>query len=110
MFQKKTQMENNIIPDPIILSQFSLQDWETAIDNSINTAFEKHFKDFISPPPQAEKFLTRKETADKLNVSLPTLNEYTKKGIINGYRFGVRVLYKLSEIEAALTQMNYGHV
>ena len=56
---------------------------------------------------QAENYLTRKETAGKLNVSLPTLNEYTKRRLITGYRFGVRVLYKQSEIEAALTKMNF---
>ena len=58
--------------------------------------------------PQPEKYLTRKETAVILSVSLPTLNEYTKRNLITGYRFGVRVLYKQSEIEAALTKMQYG--
>ena len=107
MCLKQTQMENNIIPTPIILSQFSLQDWKTAIDSSVNTAFEKHFKDFISPAPQ-EKYLTRKETAALLNISLPTLGEYAKRNLIKSYRFGVRVLFKRSEIEAALTKINYG--
>ena len=51
---------------------------------------------------------TRKETAAKLNVSLPTLNEYTKRGLIEGYRFGVRVMYTQRDIDAALTKMNYG--
>lgn len=59
-------------------------------------------------PPNAEKYLTRKETAEQLNVSLPTLNTYTQKNLITGYRFGVRVMYKQSDIEAALTKMNYG--
>lgn len=58
--------------------------------------------------PTPETYRTRKETADKLNVSLPTLNEYTKRNLITGYRFGVRVMYKQSDIEAALTKMNYG--
>lgn len=58
--------------------------------------------------PQAEKYLTRKETAQILNVSLPTLNEYTKQNKIIGYRFGVRVLYKQSEIPEALIKMQYG--
>jgi excisionase family DNA binding protein len=65
-----------------------------------------HFKPQDTPP--AEKYLTRKETADQLNVSLPTLNEYTKKGLITGYRFGVRVMYKTTDIEASLKNMNYG--
>ena len=32
--------------------------------------------------PKDELFLTRKETSLKLNISLPTLNSYTKRGII----------------------------
>ena len=59
-------------------------------------------------PPPAEKYSTRKETAKQLKVSLPTLNEYTKRNLITGYRFGVRVMYKQSDIEASLKNMNYG--
>ena len=55
-----------------------------------------------------EGYKTRKETAEILNISLPTLNEYTKKRILNGYRIGARVLYKQSEIESALTKIKYG--
>ena len=68
-----------------------------------------HLNEFKPPaPPPAAKYLTRKETARQLNVSLPTLNEYTKRNLITGYRFGVRVMYKQSDIEASLKNMNYG--
>ena len=66
-----------------------------------------------SQPPTitpVETYKTRKETSQQLNVSLPTLNEYEKKGLIKGYRFGVRVLYKQSDIEEALTKRNFGFV
>jgi excisionase family DNA binding protein len=56
---------------------------------------------------QEEGYRTRKETAELLNISLPTLHHYTKKGILTGYRVGVRILYKQSEIESALTQIKY---
>ena len=59
-------------------------------------------------PPTGEKYLTRKETAEQLNVSLPTLLQYTKRNLITGYRFGVRVMYKTTDIEASLKNMNYG--
>ncbi len=59
-------------------------------------------------PQQAEKYLTRKETAALLNVSLPTLNEYTKTGKITACRFGVRVLYKQSEIDTRLQKSTIG--
>jgi excisionase family DNA binding protein len=54
-----------------------------------------------------DQFLTRKETSKKLNISLPTLNAYTKKGILQGYKVGVRVLYKKSEIDASVIAINY---
>ena len=54
---------------------------------------------------QTENYLTRKETAKKLNVSLPTLTGYTKRNIIVGYKFGAKVLYKQSEIETCLKKI-----
>lgn len=46
--------------------------------------------------------LSRKETAKKLCISLPTLHQWTKNGNIQAHRIGGRVLYKWSEIELAL--------
>ena len=40
-----------------------------------------------------EVFLTRLETARFLKITLPTLNQYTKQGIVVGQRFGSRILY-----------------
>ena len=83
--------------------------------NELAFAIAEQLKPFLmaqqpkqEPLPPAEKYLTRKETAEKLNVSLPTLGEYTKRNLIKGYRFGVRVLYKQSEVETSLTKMNFG--
>ena len=54
-----------------------------------------------------DQYLTRKEISKKLNISLPTLNAYTKKGILQGYRVGVRVLYKKIEVDQSLIAINY---
>jgi hypothetical protein len=54
---------------------------------------------------QTEKLLTRKETADKLKISLVTLNDWSKRGLLSSYLIGGRVLYKESEIEASLHQV-----
>jgi excisionase family DNA binding protein len=48
------------------------------------------------------RYLTRKEAAALLKISLPTLNNYTKGGRIKGYRVGSRVLYKLEDLEMNL--------
>ena len=93
--------------DSIILSNYSLQDWQNVINSSVNHALQNHFKQTTAVPP-AEKYLTRKETSKLLNVSLPTVNEYTKTGKIVACRFGVRVLYKLTEIESTLQRTSTG--
>lgn len=50
---------------------------------------------------ESKKYLTRKETAKFLHISLPTLDKYTDLGIIHGHRLGSRILYKEDAIEEA---------
>lgn len=52
-----------------------------------------------------ETYGTRKEVAKELKISLPTLNEFTKKGIIKAYRIGGRVLYSWDEIYKSLQEI-----
>lgn len=59
----------------------------------------------LVPSQSSERYLTRKETAAKLHISLPTLNEITKKGIVTGYRIGGRVLYRESEVNTSLQRI-----
>jgi excisionase family DNA binding protein len=47
-------------------------------------------------------YLSRKEASKLLHISLPTLNEYTRKGILKGSRVGSRVLYSESDIQEAV--------
>ena len=60
-----------------------------------------------SAPPVApvNEFINRKEAAQLLGVSLPTLNEWSKTGVITGYRIATRVRYKRSELEQSILQM-----
>ena len=50
----------------------------------------------------AQRFLSRQEVAELLKISLPTLNEYTRKGIIKGSRVGSRVLYDEAQIRESV--------
>jgi excisionase family DNA binding protein len=43
-------------------------------------------------------FLTRSETADLLRITLPTLHNWTKDGLLPSYKIGGRVLYKRKEV------------
>ena len=59
---------------------------------------------------QNDDYLTRKEAATELNITLPTLGQYTKKGLLTSYKIGARVLYKKSEIKSAPLKVNYGRM
>jgi len=48
--------------------------------------------------------LSRKEVADYLKISLPTLHNYQKSEILKSHRIGNRVLFKKGEVMEALQQ------
>jgi excisionase family DNA binding protein len=49
-----------------------------------------------------KEYLTRREVAEKLRVSYPTLKRWRDKNLISCYKIGFIVRYKLSEIEQLL--------
>jgi len=51
------------------------------------------------------EYLSRKEVAKLLKITLPTLHDWTKQGWLKAYKMGTRVLYKQDEIEASLHQL-----
>ncbi len=71
-------------------------------------AFKQEIKDLF-PKNQnqtsSEKLLTRSETAKLLHVSLVTLHNWTKEGILTAYRIGNQVRYKESEVIQALSEI-----
>jgi excisionase family DNA binding protein len=76
--------------------------------------FEKLQKDWIrevlsenkppTPKPD-EKYLTRQETAKILQVTLPTLSDWVKRGKIRAYKINTRIRFKKSDIENALNEV-----
>ena len=75
----------------------------------------------VLPKSSKEKseYLSRKEVANLLKISLQTLHDWSKSGIIKPYKIGTRVLYKECEVQEALEKvpsfkhkkggMSYGH-
>ncbi|MBN2868950.1 MAG: helix-turn-helix domain-containing protein [Flavobacteriaceae bacterium] len=57
-------------------------------------------------PVKPTEYLTRKEAAKILKVSLVTLTDWNKKGILNPYRLGNLIRYKRTELEQALIRIN----
>src|SRR5690606_366974 len=63
-----------------------------------------------APPPvhDGNGYLSRQQVAEQYHITLKTLGQWTKRGTVKAYRIGRRVLYKPSEVAAALTAINTG--
>lgn len=84
----------------IILTQISIAELKNFISDAVKTGLQNLSNS--QPEKETTELLTRLQTAKILNVSLPTLNDWTKKGIIKGYKINSRVRYKKSEVFEAL--------
>jgi excisionase family DNA binding protein len=71
----------------------------------IDQAIDRKFGGMQKPPMESHKnlYYSRKEVARMLQISLPTLNDWTKLGWLKSYKIGNRVLYKREEVEEAVT-------
>lgn len=83
--------------------------FHTLSPEELRAIISREIRDAIKELPTqntqaVEILLTRKEAADKLNISLVTLNDWTKRGMIPAYTIGGRVLYKDSELEQSLNK------
>ena len=92
-------MENSII-----FHQTPINEFRELIADVVDERL-KNFQPLIPKQP-ALKYLTRKETAQTLSVSLVTLNEWTKEGKIQGCRIGSRVRYRLTDVESAVQNIH----
>ena len=82
-------------------------------DDQLQTVLSKVIKSEFSnlntvTPPEEPEYITRKETAHILGVSLVTLNVWSKTGVIPTYRIESRVRYKKSEVLNSLTKVRTG--
>ncbi|MDV3980942.1 DNA-binding protein [Elizabethkingia anophelis] len=57
-----------------------------------------------TPVKEEPEYLTRREVAELLGITLPTLHNWTKKGIITAYRIGTRLRYNKVEIIEVLNK------
>ena len=58
--------------------------------------------------PISEEYITREQVSELLQISLPTVDSWTKKGKLIAYRIECTKRYKKSEVVAALVKVNYG--
>ena len=81
----------------IILSR---QDLQEIVNNMVNVAMSH----YLQKKQTDEQYLTRREVSKMLGVSLPTLHELNKKGILQGHKINTRVRYIKSEVEKFIKQ------
>jgi excisionase family DNA binding protein len=54
-----------------------------------------------------EEFISKKEAAEYLNVSLPTLSKYVQAGWVKAYSLsGSRIKFKKNELDGSFIQFN----
>ncbi len=87
----------------IMLEEISINEFESFISDIVRKEIEKLPKEANNIDQGI--YGTRKEVAKSLRISLPTLHELTKSGIILGYRLQGRVLYKWAEVDKALSRI-----
>lgn len=88
----------------IQINNFSIKDLEQAIRNVLNEKVIQGVSEKILHEKHLN-FFSREQTAKMLCISLPTLNQWTKQGIVKAYRISGRVLYKLEDINEALVEI-----
>jgi len=91
----------------VVLSTRNIDDFINDISNAVVKKIELWNVNQVQRKTATDQddYITRKEAADILHITLPTLLSRTLDGKITGYRNGRRVLYKKSEVEAAMTEI-----
>jgi DNA-directed RNA polymerase specialized sigma subunit len=63
--------------------------------------FEKNFQ-----PKEPTQWLNKKEVASILSISTVTVDDWSRKFILNPYRIGNRIRFDRKQVEQSLTQIN----
>ena len=79
-------------------TEIPIEELKQVLSDTIRTEIGKYN---FSKPPETE-LITRKETATILGVSLITLSEWAKNGVIPCYRINTRIRFKKHEILEAV--------
>ena len=81
----------------VLIQGCTLADVERMINKAVDERISAFLQEIQEKPTN---LLTRKEAADRLGVSLPTLAQYSKYGFIKSQRIGGRVYYAEAEVDS----------
>jgi excisionase family DNA binding protein len=88
-----------------LTTTYEASEFRNIIAECISDTVKKEIAQLITPSEPKKQILTRQETADILNISIPTLRDYTKRGLIIGHRLGITVRYRFEDVQNALIQI-----
>lgn len=89
----------------ILLQGISFADLQDAIQTIVSNEVQRAVVTLTPPIDNTPELLTRKQTAKFYGISLPTLNEWTKNGIIPAKRIGGSVRYEKEVVINSLNDM-----
>lgn len=86
----------------IYLNGISLDQLQESIKTIVSAELKNAVSELTTKREIEPELITRKETAEILGVSLPTLHEWTKKGVLPAKRIGSRIRYERTAVYDAL--------
>lgn len=89
--------------DNIILSPISIGELKSVISETVTNEVNRILS--LNNKSDQPEYFTRKETAKLLGVSLVTLNEWQRTGLVPAYRINTRVRYKKEDVLNSLMKI-----
>lgn len=84
----------------ITLYSFNPEEFKLELLSEVQAILIKTLKQ--TGPKDQPVYITRKEAAELLNVSLVTIHEWSKRKILRPKKIGTRIRFKLTDIQEIL--------
>lgn len=88
------------------LINVSQDDFTKQIIEGVKPLIENLFKQHSEQRETGKEFLTRKETAEFFGISLVTVHDWVKSGIITPYKMGNRTYFNRAQLVQQLFNSN----
>ena len=97
--------------DNVILTQTTKESLVNEITIEVISGIRELLKTAQDQSQETKEYITRKEAAKLLKVSLVTISEWSKpnNGTLKPYRIGSRIRFKKKEVLEALTAIETKH-
>jgi hypothetical protein len=90
--------------DSVLIEKTNLTQLNLELRATLKKELENFQKQFS--PEKSDEFLTRKETATFLKISLVTLHQWAKDGVLKPLKKGNRTYFSKMQIEKSLYNSN----